>query len=82
MIMDYAPLVISLNYNYEGTQYAMISYGVFTKNSADDITGARIEKQVVIVSNGKTNQGLDQRDAFRDQVDLRARQRQWISIRR
>lgn len=52
MVMDYAPLVISLNYNYEGTQYAMISYGVFTKNSAGDITGARIEKQVVIVSYG------------------------------
>lgn len=50
MVMDYTPLVISLNYNHGGTQYAMISYGVFTKNSTGDINGARIEKQVVIVS--------------------------------
>lgn len=49
-INDYSPLVISLNYTDNGQQYAMISYGVFTKNSAGDINGARIEKQVVIVS--------------------------------
>jgi hypothetical protein len=43
-VNDYSPLVISLNYNDDGKQFAMISYGVFLKNSEGTITGARIEK--------------------------------------
>jgi hypothetical protein len=43
-VNDYSPLVISLNYNDDGKQFAMISYGVFIKNSEGTITGARIEK--------------------------------------
>ena len=43
-VNDYSPLVISLNYNDDGKQFAMISYGVFLKNSEGAITGARIEK--------------------------------------
>ena len=41
---DYYPLIISINYNDNNKQYAMMSYGVFIKNKDDDITGARIEK--------------------------------------
>ena len=47
---DYHPLIISINYNDNGRQYAMMSYGVFTKDGDQNITGARIEKQVVLVS--------------------------------
>ena len=43
-VNDYSQLVISLNYNDDGKQFAMISYGVFLKNSEGTITGARIEK--------------------------------------
>jgi hypothetical protein len=43
-VNDYSPLVISLNYNDDGKQFAMISYGVFLKNSEGTVTGARIEK--------------------------------------
>ena len=50
MVNDYSPLVISLNYNDSGKQYAMISYGIFNKNAEGTITGARIEKQIVLVS--------------------------------
>ena len=48
---DYHPLIISINYNDGDKQYAMMSYGVFTKDGNDNINGARIEKQVVLVSN-------------------------------
>ena len=41
---DYYPLIISLNYNHAGKQYAMMSYGYFTKNSSNEINGAHIEK--------------------------------------
>jgi len=47
---DYYPLIISLNYTTGGKQFAMMSYAYFVKNAAGDITGARIEKQVVLVS--------------------------------
>ena len=43
-VNDYYPLVISLNYVDGGAQYAMISYGVFTKDGNGNINGARIEK--------------------------------------
>lgn len=49
MVNDYTPLIISLNYNDSGKQYAMISYAVFIKNAEGTITGARIEKQIVLV---------------------------------
>jgi hypothetical protein len=29
---DYYPLIISINYNDNNKQYAMMSYGTFTKN--------------------------------------------------
>ena len=29
---DYYPLIISINYNDSNKQYAMMSYGTFTKN--------------------------------------------------
>lgn len=32
-IKDYHPLIISLNYNDNNAQYAMMSYGVFIKDS-------------------------------------------------
>lgn len=41
---DYYPLIISINYNDNNKQYAMMSYGVFTKNGDGQINGARIEK--------------------------------------
>ena len=41
---DYWPLIISMNYNDNNKQYAMMSYGVFIKNTKGEITGARIEK--------------------------------------
>ncbi len=60
---DYYPLIISLNYNDGGKQFAMISYGIFTKDSKGDINGARIEKQVVLVSYLRIYCHLDQRNA-------------------
>lgn len=60
---DYYPLIISLNYNDGGKQFAMISYGIFTKDSKGDINGARIEKQVVLVSYPRIYCHLDQRNA-------------------
>ena len=67
---DYYPFIISLNYNDAGKQYAMMSYGVFTKDSKQDITGARIEKQVVLI-NGlpfeiKSIYGLDHDDSTQE----------------
>jgi hypothetical protein len=50
IIKEYAPIVISLNYNDNGQQYAQINYGVFTKNAQGDVNGVKIEKQIVIVS--------------------------------
>lgn len=44
MVKDYSPLIISLNYKDNGKQYAMMSYGVFVKDSQQDVTGARILK--------------------------------------
>jgi len=43
-VKDYAPLIISINYSDNGKQYAMISYGVFTKNGDNLINGAHINK--------------------------------------
>ena len=31
-VKDYTPLIISINYTENNVPYAMISYGVFTKN--------------------------------------------------
>ena len=64
---DYHPLIISLNYTENKKQYAMISYGIFTKNGKNEINGARIEKQVVLI-NGlpfeiKSIYGLDSEHA-------------------
>lgn len=41
---DYYPLIISLNYNHGGKQFAMMSYGTFTKNASGTVNGAHIEK--------------------------------------
>lgn len=46
----YFPMIISINYEEDGDQYAYISYFVFTKNSQGDITAAKSVKQIVIVS--------------------------------
>ena len=47
---NYWPLIIAMNYKDNNKQYAMMSYGVFTKDSKNEIIGAHIEKQVVLVS--------------------------------
>lgn len=47
---DYYPLIISLNYNDKGKQFALMTYGVFTKNSKNEINGVHVDKQVVLVS--------------------------------
>ena len=49
-VNDYHPLIISINYNEKDKQYAMMSYGIFTKDGNGLINGARIEKQFVLVS--------------------------------
>lgn len=49
-VNDYHPLIISINYKEKDKQYAMMSYGVFTKDGNGIINGARIEKQIVLVS--------------------------------
>jgi len=41
-VNNYYPLVISLTYNENGKNYALISYGFFIKNAEGVITGARI----------------------------------------
>ena len=49
MVKDYSPLIISLNYKDSGKQYAMMSYGVFVKDAQQNVTGARILKQILLV---------------------------------
>lgn len=49
-IKDYHPLIISLNYNDNNKQYAMMSYATFIKDSNQNITGARVTRQVCIVN--------------------------------
>ena len=49
-VRDYHPLIVSMNYNDGQSQYAMMSYGVFTKDKDQNINGARITKQVALVS--------------------------------
>ena len=49
-VNDYHPLIISINYNEKDKHYAMMSYGIFTKDGNGLINGARIEKQIVLVS--------------------------------
>lgn len=46
----YTPLIISINYQAQGHNYAFIDYCVFTIDSQKKITGARSVKQVVLVN--------------------------------
>lgn len=49
-VKDYSPLIISMNYTEDNAAFAMISYGVFTKNGSGEISGARILRQVAIIN--------------------------------
>lgn len=46
----YYPMILSINYNQHGQNFAFISYCVFTKDSNKKITGARSVKQVVLIN--------------------------------
>lgn len=46
----YTPMILSINYNDHGQNFAFISYCVFTRDSNKKITGARSVKQLVLVS--------------------------------
>jgi len=39
-----------MNYTDNGQQYAMMNYGVFTKDGNQTITGARVTKTVVLIN--------------------------------
>ena len=43
-------MIISVNYQDNGAQYAMMTYCTFTKDGAGDINGVHVCKQVVLVS--------------------------------
>mmetsp|Transcript_18889 Transcript_18889/g.32257 ORF Transcript_18889/g.32257 Transcript_18889/m.32257 type:complete len:157 (-) Transcript_18889:292-762(-) len=46
----YFPMIISINYNKNGQNFAYISYCVFVKDSMSKITGARSIKQIVLIN--------------------------------
>ena len=46
----YFPLIISINYQEQGRNYAFINYCIFVKDSNKKITGVRGVKQIVLVS--------------------------------
>ena len=49
-VNTYFPMVISVNYQKNGKNYAFMSYAIFNKNSTGVINGAHIEKELVLVS--------------------------------
>lgn len=48
--MNYYPIIFSINYKSQGNLHAFMSYGQFTKDSTNKITGVQIIKQVILVS--------------------------------
>lgn len=49
-IKDYYPMIISVNYQDNGAQYAMMTYCTFTKDGDQNINGVHVVKQVALVS--------------------------------
>ena len=49
-IKDYFPMIISVNYQDNGAQYAMMTYCTFSKDGSGTINGVHVVKQVVLVS--------------------------------
>ena len=49
-IKDYYPMIISVNYQDNGAQYAMMTYCTFTKGGDEQINGVHVSKQVALVS--------------------------------
>ena len=49
---EYYPLIVSINYSdpSDGQQYCYIYYGVFEKDSEQNLKGIRIDKQVAIIN--------------------------------
>ena len=66
---DYWPVVFVINHTDHDKKQAQISYGVFTQDGDEQITGVHIEKQIVIVSSG-LNAFLDKRPALRAEEHL------------
>lgn len=68
----YYPLVVSINYNSEGQNYAFICYCVFTKDGNNKITGTRTIKQLVLIAGMpfeiKSIYGLKNENELDDQV--------------
>ena len=46
----YYPLIVSINYNSHGQNYAFICYCVFVENGKKKISGVRTIKQVVLIA--------------------------------
>jgi len=49
-IKDYFPMIISVNYTDQGSQYAMMTYCTFTKDGDQNINGVQVVKQVALIN--------------------------------
>ena len=47
---NYYPIILSMNYEQNGKNYAFMTYGRFTKTSDNVINGIHVEKQVVLIN--------------------------------
>ena len=49
-VKDYYPMIVSINYQDNGQQFAMLSYLTFTRDGNQNINGCHVEKQVVLIN--------------------------------
>lgn len=49
-VKDYYPMIISINYQDSGKQYAMLTYVEFQRDGNGNISGTHIIKQVVLIN--------------------------------
>ena len=49
-VKDYHPMIISINYQDNRQQFAMLSYVVFQRDGNQNINGCHVNKQVVLIN--------------------------------
>ena len=49
-VKDYYPMIISINYQDRGQQFAMLTYLTFQRDGNQKINGCHVEKQVVLIN--------------------------------
>lgn len=49
-VKDYYPMIVSINYQDNGQQFAMLTYLTFTRDGNQNINGCHVEKQVVLIN--------------------------------